>query len=312
MSTTLQDGRVTDTADTADAEARIRRPRRQRETAMNPIDYNARSRAFRVLATVVLLLFALIWLVPLVFAVITSLRPEGEIAADPTGWWSSHFNFDAYAKVVQNTPILTWYLNSFIIAVLTVLITLLVCSMIGFALAQTRFRGRGAVFGLILAGLLIPGQILVLPLYQEIQAMGLLNTYWAMVLPAVAAPVAVFIFEAFFAGLPRALVEAARIDGASWFAVYWRICLPLCRPAVSAVAIFTFVTSWNNFLWPLLVLSDVNQMTIPVGMATVVGGYGIQYAQVMATAVLGALPLFVVFVLFQRRIVEGVARTGIK
>jgi len=278
----------------------------------NALDYNGRSRAFKIFSVLVLGVFAVIWAIPLLFAVDTSLKPEGEIAAHPTSWWSSNFSLDAYSKVIDNTPILNWYLNSLIIAVLTVVLTLLVTSMIGFALAQTRFSGRGGLIALVLAGLLIPGQILVLPLYQIVQGMHLLNTYWAMVLPAAAAPVAVFIFESFFSGLPRELVDAARIDGASWFGIYWRVCLPLCRPAVAAVAIFTFVTSWNNFLWPLLALSNVDQMTIPVGMATVSGGFGLLYAQLMATAVLGALPLFVVFLLFQRQIVQGIAGTGIK
>lgn len=278
----------------------------------NALDYNGRSRTFKGFSALVLAIFAIIWVVPLLFAVDTSLKPEGEIAAHPTSWWSSHFSFHAYTEVINNTPILTWYLNSFIIAALTVVLTLLVTSMIGFALAQTRFAGRGGIIALVLAGLLIPGQILVLPLYQLVHGMHLLNTYWAMILPGAAAPVAVFIFESFFSGLPRELVEAARIDGASWLGIYWRICLPLCRPAIAAVAIFTFVTSWNNFLWPLLALSNVDQMTIPVGMATVASGFGILYAQVMATAVLGALPLFVVFLLFQRHIVQGIAGTGIK
>lgn len=278
----------------------------------NPLDYNGRSRVFKIFSAIVLVLFAAVWVVPLLFAGVTSLRPESEIAADPTSWWSENFSLEAYRKVLDSTPMLTWYLNSFIIAALTVVLTVFVTSLIGFALAQTRFRGRGGVFALVLAGLLIPGQILVLPLYQIVQGMGLLNTYWAMVLPAVAAPIAVFIFESFFSGLPRELIDAARVDGSSWFGIYWRICLPLTRPAVAAVAIFTFVTSWNNFLWPLLVLSNVDQMTIPVGMATVASGFGIMYAQVMATAVLGALPLFVVFLLFQRQIVQGVASTGIK
>lgn len=278
----------------------------------NALDYNGRSRVFKTFSVLVLAVFAIIWVIPLLFAVDTSLKPEGEIAANPTGWWSSHFSFDAYQKVIDNTPIMTWYLNSLIIAVLTVVLTLVVTSMIGFALAQTKFAGRGGLIALVLAGLLIPGQILVLPLYQIVHGMHLLNTYWAMVLPAAAAPVAVFIFESFFSGLPRELIDAARIDGASWFGIYWRVCLPLCRPAIAAVAIFTFVTSWNNFLWPLLALSNVDQMTIPVGMATVSGGFGLLYAQLMATAVLGALPLFVVFLLFQRHIVQGIAGTGIK
>ncbi|WP_265446423.1 carbohydrate ABC transporter permease [Flexivirga meconopsidis] len=281
-------------------------------TPPNALDYNGRSRVFKIFSALVLAVFAIIWIVPMAFAVDTSLKPEAEIAANPTNWWSDHFSLAAYRKVIDGTPILTWYLNSFIIAALTVILTVAVTSMIGFALAQTRFAGRGGVFAFVLAGLLIPGQILALPLYQIIQSMHLLNTYWAMVLPAAAAPIAVFIFESFFSGLPRELIEAARIDGASWFGVYWRVCLPLCRPAISAVSIFTFVGSWNNFLWPLLVLSNVKQMTIPVGMSAVTGGFGILYAQLMATAVLGALPLFVVFLLFQRHIVQGVARTGIK
>lgn len=278
----------------------------------NALDYNGRSRVFKTFSVLVLAVFAVIWAIPLLFAVDTSLKPEGEIAAKPTSWWSSNFSLDAYEKVIDNTPIMTWYLNSLIIAVLTVVLTLVTTSMIGFALAQTKFAGRGGLIALVLAGLLIPGQILVLPLYQIVHGMHLLNTYWAMVLPAAAAPVAVFIFESFFSGLPRELIDAARIDGASWFNIYWRVCLPLCRPAIAAVAIFTFVTSWNNFLWPLLALSNVDQMTIPVGMATVSGGFGLLYAQLMATAVLGALPLFVVFLLFQRHIVQGIAGTGIK
>lgn len=276
------------------------------------MDYNGRTRTFKTFCLVVLLVFAAAWVLPLLFAIDTSIKPEGEIAANPAGWWSSHFNLSAYHDVLANTPMATWYINSLIVAVVSVALTLVVTSMLGFALAQTKFRGRGLVFGLVLVGLIIPGQILVLPLYQEVQGMHLLNTYWALALPAATTPIAVFIFYSFFSGLPVELVDAAKIDGASWFAIYRTICLPLCKPAIAAVGIFTFVTSWNNFLWPLLVMSSINTMTIPVGMATVASGFGIMYAQVMATAILGALPLLVVFLLFQRHIVEGIASTGIK
>jgi multiple sugar transport system permease protein len=179
-------------------------------------------------------------------------------------------------------------------------------------LSHTRFRGRGGVAAIVLAGLMIPGQVLILPQFEEFRATGLLNTYWAIILPAVAAPVGVFVFQAFIGNIPDPLIEAARIDGAGWWKVYLKICMPLCRPAISAVAIFTFVSTWNNLLWPLLVLSNTKQMTIPVGLATVAGNYGIQYAEVMASAVLGLLPLLAVFLLFQRQIVQGIASTGIK
>jgi multiple sugar transport system permease protein len=140
----------------------------------------------------------------------------------------------------------------------------------------------------------------------------LLNTYWAVILPQIPTAIAVFIFLQFFSGLPKELEEAARVDGASAARIYRQIVMPLSRPAVSAVTIFTFVWSWNNLLWPLLVLTNPNLMTIQVGLATVQGSYGIRYADVMASAILGGLPLVVAFLLFQRNIVEGIAGTGLK
>jgi multiple sugar transport system permease protein len=159
---------------------------------------------------------------------------------------------------------------------------------------------------------MIPPQALMIPLYREFQTVGSLNTYWALILPQVASPVSVFIFKKFFDGQPAELDEAARMDGASWWTCYRRIGLPLARSAVAAVAIFHFVSTWNNFLWPFLASSGQSMMTIPVGLGTVVPGTGITNALVMTSAVLGALPLVVVFLIGQRQIVEGVAGTGLK
>ncbi|HEV7710881.1 MAG TPA: carbohydrate ABC transporter permease, partial [Asanoa sp.] len=158
----------------------------------------------------------------------------------------------------------------------------------------------------------IPGQVLIVPWFREFDTLRLLNTYWAVILPQIPAAIAVFIFKQFFDGLPRDLEEAARMDGASFFRVYRRIVLPLARPAVAAVAIFTFVTTWNDLLWPLLVLSNPDLMTVPVGLATVQGAFGIRYADTMASAILGAIPLVAVFLLFQRQIVQGIAGSGLK
>lgn len=271
-----------------------------------------RSRAFAIFCGSVLLVFVALWVLPVVWAAITSLRPEGEIATNPTSWWSNNFTLDAYRQVLRNSDLPTWYLNSFIIAALSAAFAVLVCSMAGFAVARLRFRGRALVGGVMLAGLMVPPQVLILPMFQEFSVAHLLNTYWAVILPAIPTPVAVFVFASFFGGLPVELTESARLDGASWWRIYSRIYLPLCKPAIAAVTIFTFVWSWNNLLWPLLVLSSTKLMTIPVGLASVQSAFGIQYAQVMASAILGALPLLVVFLLFQRRIVEGIANTGIK
>jgi multiple sugar transport system permease protein len=270
------------------------------------------SRAFNRLAATCLTLFALIWLVPFAWALITSLRPDNEITASPVKPWSGHWTLHAYTSTLTTNPIGWWYLNSFIISTLSVIFTVAVCSMIGFALAHLRFRGKSVIFAVVLAGIMLPTEALVLPQFIEFRTIHLLGTYWALILPAIAAPVAVFVFHAFLRQIPVSLIEAARLDGATWWRIYYRVCMPLCRPAVSAVAILTFITTWNAFLWPLLVLTQTKSETITVGLAGLIGGSAIQVAETMASSVLGFLPLLAVFLLLQRQITQGVANTGIR
>jgi len=269
-------------------------------------------KAFNRLAATCVTLFALIWLVPLVWALITSLRPNEDIAAHPMTPWSGGWNLDAYKYAWDTYPLGYWYINSFIISTLSVIFAVVVCSMVAFALVNLRYRGKYAIFAIILAGLMLPTEALVLPQFMEFRALHLLGTYWAVVFPSVALPVAVFVFHSFIKAIPVALVEAARLDGASWWRIYYQVVMPLCRPAISAVAILTFITSWNAFLWPLLVLTQTKSQTIPVGLSGLIGGSAIQYAETMASCVLGILPLLAVFLLLQRQIAQGVANTGIK
>jgi multiple sugar transport system permease protein len=269
-------------------------------------------KAFNRLAATCVTLFALIWLVPLVWALITSLRRNEDIASNPVNFFGSDWNFDAYRFAWETNPLGYWYVNSFIISTLAVIFTIVVCSMVAFALANLQFRGKTAVFAIILAGLMLPTEALVLPQFMEFRALHLLGTYWAVILPGIALPVAVFVFHSFIKAIPVALIEAARLDGASWWRIYFQVVMPLCRPAISAVAILTFISSWNAFLWPLLVLTQTKSQTIPVGLSGLVGGAAIQYAETMASAVLGILPLLAVFLVLQRQITQGVSNTGIK
>jgi multiple sugar transport system permease protein len=159
---------------------------------------------------------------------------------------------------------------------------------------------------------MVPVQILIVPLFTQMQSLGLVDTYWGIMLPQFASPIAVFIFKQYFDGIPRELEEAAIMDGASRWRVYWQIWMPLARPAIAAVAIFAFVISWNNFLWPFIVITGNNMMTVPVGLSTVQTSFGVRYAQIMASAVLGGIPVLIVFLFFQRQIVQGIAGTGLK
>jgi multiple sugar transport system permease protein len=269
-----------------------------------------RTKLFNGICFGVLIAFALIWLVPIAWTIDTALKPNGETTT--TSWIIHNPTLESFRTLLAQGDIWNWYASSFITSAVTAAATVLVASMAGFAISRMRFRYRWLVFWFILIGIMIPQQVLIVPQFREFGALHLLNTYWAVIFPQIPAAIAVFIFKQFFDGLPRDLDEAARMDGAGFFRTYWRIVLPLSRPVVSAVAIFTFVWSWNNLLWPLLVLSNPKLMTIPVGLATVQGSYGIRYADTMASALLGALPLMLLFLFFQRRIVEGIAGTGLK
>ncbi|GAA0249302.1 carbohydrate ABC transporter permease [Cryptosporangium japonicum] len=258
----------------------------------------------------VLIAFALLWLVPILWALDTALKPNAETVN--TTWWIENPTLAAFGRVFTDTDMLQWWASTFIASALSAVLTVVTASLAAFALSRMRFKYRTLVFWFILAGIMVPSQVLMVPQFREFQSLGLLNTFWAVALPQAPTAIAVFIFKQFFDGLPADLEEAARVDGAGFFRVYWQIVLPLARPAVAAVSIFTFVWAWNSLLWPLLVLTNPDLMTIPVGLATVQGAFGIRYADTMATAVLGAVPLVAVFLLFQRNIVEGIAGTGIK
>ncbi|HTK07309.1 MAG TPA: carbohydrate ABC transporter permease [Ktedonobacteraceae bacterium] len=263
-------------------------------------------------ALILLIILAILWLVPLLWAIDTSLKPEGETTAIPVSWLASHFTLDAYITTFTTSNIPRWYFNSFLTSAIISVATVFLASLAAFAFSRIPFRGKNVLFWVILAGIMVPGQILIIPLFTQMQAFSMVDTYWGIILPQIASPIAVFIFKQFFDGIPHELEEAAVMDGASRLRVYWQIWMPLARPAIAAVAIFAFVLSWNNFIWPFVVITGNDMMTIPVGLATVQTSFGIRYAQIMATAVLGGIPVLIVFLFFQRQIVQGIAGTGLK
>ncbi len=255
---------------------------------------------------------AVVWLAPLAWAVATSLKPEADTNKVPLQWVGSEVTLDAYRLVLGTGGLVKWAINSTVTAVIVTFMTVLFSAMAAYGFARTRFRGRRVLLAVILAGIIVPPQVLIAPLFAEMVALGLVDTWWGIILPQVAAPVIVYILYKFFQAVPPELEQAAFVDGAGRWRVFFTIVLPLSRPVLAAVAIFTFITTWNNFLWPFLVSTDPNTMTLPVGLANVVQGtFGVRYAQIMASVVLAGLPLLVVFVLFQRQIIRGVAHTGL-
>jgi multiple sugar transport system permease protein len=266
----------------------------------------------RLVRNLVLIVVAVIWLVPFAWAFATSLKPDSETTVAPVSWFATRESFDAYKTVFGNGEIARWWFNSFVTATVITGLTILLGSLAAFGFSRIRFRGSAMLLWLVLAGLIVPFQALIVPLFQEMNSFGLADNYLGIILPQVAAPIAVLVYKRAFDAIPADLEESALIDGASPWRIYWQIWMPLSRSTTAAVGIFTFVIAWNNFIWPFVITSSRDLMTVPVGLATVNAGYGALYAQQMALAILGALPVLVVFLLFQRQIVQGIANTGIK
>ena len=266
---------------------------------------------WRGLAFLSLLVLAVSWLVPFLWALITSLKTETEAAATPiTLFPEGGLTLDAYVRTITGGQLPLWVGNSLLTSAVVTFGGVAISALAGYAFSRLEFTGKKVLFAMIIGSIIVPPQILLVPLFDQMLALNLIDTYAAIILPQLVHPEMVFILKKFFDAVPIELEEAARVDGANRLRVFWSVVLPLSRPILAAVSIFIFIGAWNNFLWPFIAVNDTNLMTLPVGLQTVKSAYGIQYAQNMAAAVLAAAPLIIVFLFFQRQIIKGVATTG--
>lgn len=260
----------------------------------------------------VLGLFTLFSVFPFVFALATSFK-------DPSHAFSPGLFPDAptignYAAVVHTTPLfLTWVVNSVLIAVVSVVALVLLSMMGGYALGRIDFTGRQALFIVMLASMMIPGQVLWIPNYATLSRIGWVNTYWGLI-PGFVTTLTqgIFLVSQFLQSLPKELEEAARLDGLSRYSMFWRIILPLAGPVIASMAITSFMASWNSFAWPVIVLNSPEKFTLPIGLNFFKGLYATRWTLIMAGSMFNTLPVLVVFILFQQYFVKSVATAGIK
>ena len=271
-----------------------------------------RPSAGKVAAVAVAAVLAALWLVPFAWATVTTFKTETDAASPKISWVPpSGFTAEAFAKVFQDGNIPLWTWNSLYTSVVITAVTLVISALVAYALSRIDFRGKRVLMTVIVASIIVPPPVLIIPLFYQMLALRLIDTPWAIILPQVIHPAMVFVLKKFFDQIPRELEEAAVMDGASRMRIFLQIILPLSRPILAAVAIFVFIGAWNNFLWPFIATNDGGLLTLPVGLQTIKSAYGIQYAQNMASALLAALPLILVFLFFQRQIIKGVATTGL-
>jgi multiple sugar transport system permease protein len=254
---------------------------------------------------------AAIMLFPFLWTVITSITPEGSLAGGPTLVVEDP-TLDAYRTLLDAIPMWRIMLNSFGIALAATVLQLLTGAMAAYAFARLSFPGKNIVFAGYLATLMVPLQVLVVPLFIEMKTLQLQDTYFALLAPSIASAFGVFLLRQAVAGVPGELDEAATIDGAGHLRIFATIIVPLIRPALATVGIFAFMSSWNSFLWPLVVIRSPEFMTLPLGLSTLQGQFTTQWDVVMAGSVLSVVPIAVVYLLAQRHIIAGIAHTGIK
>lgn len=274
-----------------------------------PTDSSRRTAALKWIYVGVGLVLAL---VPLIWMVAGSFRTEQDLFGHPAGLIPQQWTLHGYQGVWDQLPFLRLLLNSAVFAGITTTLTVLFDSMCAYALARLEFRGRKLAFGLVLVTLMVPFQVTLLPVFIELFHFGWLNTYQGLIVPRATSAFGIFLFRQFFMSIPRELDEAARIDGAGHFRIYWRVILPLAKPAIATVALLNFTSLWNDLLWPLVVSSSPEMQTLPAGLALFGGQHVTDHAVLLAGAVISLLPIAVAFFLAQRYFVAGISTSGLK
>lgn len=261
-----------------------------------------------------LVLLALIFISPLIFMIVTSFKTRASAVGLPPEWIPNPFTTQAYESILGSagTPVLRWFANSMIAALANAALVVATAAMAAYALARMEFRGRGVVFGLIIATLFVPPVILIIPNYLIVGELGWLNTLAAVIVPTAASAFGVFFLRQFFLSIPEELEEAARLDGASPWRIFTTLVLPLSRPALATLGLLALLTNWNDFLWPVYVLFSPELQTLPAGLSTLQSANAVRYDLLMAGAVIASVPVLILFVFLQRFIIEGVSRSGLK
>ena len=266
----------------------------------------------RIFIHLLLFLGLAITLAPFIWMISTSFKSSESVFTFPPQWIPKHPTIEQYQTLFREVNFLQFFKNSVIVAFGITLFSLFLNSLGGFAFAKHKFPGREKIFALLLATMMVPGQITMIPVFLMLKTVGLINSYWGLIIPAGASAFGIFLMRQFITTIPTDLIESARIDGCSEFRIYWTIILPLCKPVLAALGIFTFMGSWNAFLWPLIIMIKENMYTLPVALANLSGQHATKFGLLMAGAVVVVIPVLIVFIVAQRYVIKGVAVTGLK
>ena len=271
--------------------------------------------ASTVLMVLLFVIIGALTLLPFYSLFLASFRPGTELMRHGLGLGIDlpTMSFNNYKLLFTgDTPYFTWFLNSLKITVVQTVLTLFVSAFVGYGFAMYDFKGKNLIFTCVLFVMMIPVEIIMLPLYQLCINLGLMNTIWGIILPTIAMPMPIFFFRQYLRGIPRDFVDAARIDGCTEYGIFFRIILPLMKPSIASMGIFVGMNSWNSMLWPMLVIRSNDKITLPIGLASLITPYGNNYDVLLAGAVFAVVPIIILFVLFQKYFISGMTAGGVK
>jgi len=271
---------------------------------------NQKLKIGKAFSYVVLIFVSFIMLFPFFYMFVTACKDESQFIKK--SFFPSPWHLENFYKAWTKEPFTLFFINSLIVAAITMFLAVFISSMGGFVFSKYRFKGKNIIFGMILATMMVPAQVTMIPNFMISSRLGLLDNFGGLILPVLPLAFGIFMMRQFMYSVPTSLIEAARIDGSNEFSIYFKIMLPLCKPALLTLGIFTFMSSWNNFMWPLIILDTPTKYTIPIGLLRFAQQYDTQFHFQMSVSLLSIMPIMILFILFQRAFVQGMALTGIK
>lgn len=261
---------------------------------------------------VLLIVLALGTLLPVFWVILSSFKPQSELFRVPLTFLPQKWTIQNYVSSLQAGNFPVYFSNTVFVAVVSTFITVMVNLMAGYALAKYIFKGRNLIFTIMIATLMIPLQVIMIPIFLQLKNLGMLNSLWGIIIPPAATPTGVFLARQYLVNLPDSLIEAARIDGAKEYSIFFRLILPMSKPIVATIAIFSFMWRWNDYLWPLIVITDNKKQTVQQALANFVGQLQINWSDLLAMTTIAIIPVIIVFLAFQRFFFSGIAAGSVK
>lgn len=271
-----------------------------------------KNRGKSVLLALILIALTFLFVMPIVWIIFSSFKSAGELFTWPPSLFGKNPSLSNYEKALSEGNFIVYFINTVFTSIVATILTVAVNVMSGYAFAKYRFKGQAILFGIVLATLMIPLEVIMIPVFKVIVATNLYNSLWGLIIPAVASPTAVFLVRQYYTGIPSAYMEAARIDGASEFYIFTKIMLPMAKPIISVLCIFSFMWRWNDYLWPKLVINSKSKYTLQLALANFSGEYSVDWNSLLAMSVISMIPVIIVFISLQKYIIGGMTTGGVK